>query len=227
MSNFNNNQYQPQQQYSGEQQQKPRLPGATSPKFKTFQNNDGSTTFSISMSFNAQSQSERVMNFGAFIAALQQAFQQSGGQGVFLAFNVRPGVQGPRGPFDSLGIKISPKQTGGRNYQNGGGRTQYPSANPQQGYPQQTGYGQQAPQGYPQQAPQQYQPQYAPPPQQYQPPVAQPTQSMQAAPAPSQSAGRPTQNSVAPVGSTTTTQVNALPKGPPVPSDYKDENIPF
>lgn len=222
-NNNNNNQYPTQQNYGQPQQQQgqgnfwPGLSGFTIGPSK----NGKSTIIKFSVNAFSQSKKRETMVFQKFMADLQKAFEESNGYGVHFTISFNQGM-GPRGPFTSASISVQPKkaqqQYGGGGYnqgyqQNGGGRTQYPPAINQQGYAPQNGYGQSGPTQpqYPaqpyQQAPQAPQ-HYAPPP--VQQPVAQPAVNKQAV-------------NAGPV----VVQTKNAPSGPPVPSEYTDEDIQF
>lgn len=182
---YQQNNYGQQPQQQSNEQYWPKVSGFKIGPSKSGKGNV--ITFTINAAPNARAK-QAAMLFNDFIKALQDAFNESGGNGVRLVIPFHQGT-GPRGPFQSGSIKVmanNPAQYQQGFNGGGGGRRQYP---PQQ---QQQGYGYQQPP----------QPQYGHsggytnPPQQQQPaqqPVAPPQQQ---APAPQSPAQAPAQQQV-------------------------------
>lgn len=149
---YGNNQYPPQQQGYGGQQQQPQGQGDFWPNvtgFKIGPSKKG-TGHTITFTINSfQKGKNTPMLFQQFMEEVAKAFQESGGNGVRFIIPFRDG-NGPRGPFQSASIGIMPNvpQQNSFGGQGGGGRRDYPPRQAQgYGQPQQNGYPQQGPQG--------------------------------------------------------------------------------
>lgn len=187
MNNYNNNGYNNGYQNQGQQQPTEQFwPKVSGFKIGPSKSGKGNViTFTINAFPNARAK-QKAMLFQEFMHALQEAFNQSGGNGVRFVIPFNQGT-GPRGPFQSGSIKVMPNNPAAyqQGFGDGGGQRQYP---PQQQQPQ---YGYQQPpvgQGQYNAPPQQ---QYAPPqpqrpaaPPATQAPVVQNAAPAQAAPAP-------------------------------------------
>lgn len=221
---YNNNQY-PQGGYQDPNQQQQGQDGEYWPNvtgFKIGPNKKG-TGHIIQLTFNAIKKKEDKMNLQEFMDAIQQAFHQSGGNGVRIVLPFRQG-DGPRGPFQSATIGIFPNTPQSHfNGGGGGGRRSYPPRQPQ-------GYGQpRQQQAAPRSAPypqQQQQQGYYPPtqgiaPQQHQvPPYNPPVQQGMYNPGAAYQQGPPP-------GGQTGNGTTAPPSASPSEPEFNEDNVPF